>query len=100
MKVAAPLATGAPVTEVRGCLLRRGFDARELKTRYPGPPNKIWRTGAQRAGDLCPSPEVACCPHSSLTFWEPDVELLSELLLKELLIFLTEPMSPSAASSE
>jgi hypothetical protein len=33
---------------------------------------------------------------SSLTFWDPDVELLIEPRLKELLIFLMDPMGASA----
>lgn len=33
---------------------------------------------------------------SSLTFWDPEVELLSEPRLKELLIFLRDPMGASA----
>lgn len=48
---------------------------------------------------LCPSvhlPQAA--RQSSLTFCDPDVELLREPLLKELLIFLREPMSLPPAS--
>lgn len=55
----------------------------------------------RRPVSLCPSVHLPqATRQSSLTFCDPDVELLREPLLKELLIFLREPMSPPPVSRD
>lgn len=58
-----------------------------------GAPGAVAQATERR--DQCPSASMSTLPQGAhrLTFCDPDVELLSEPRLKELLIFLTEPMS-------
>ena len=64
-------------------------------------PHPLWALLSGTAGDphhpSC-GPPARRLPSGSLTFCDPDVELLSEPFLKELLIFLKEPMSMPPAS--
>lgn len=64
-------------------------------------PHPLWALQSGIAGNphppSCGTP-ARRLPSGSLTFCDPDVELLSEPLLKELLIFFKEPMSIPPAS--